>query len=118
MAEKPKVVRRVEDKIDRAADAMAPHDAGRGASDGGTEAERRYEQQREAQQSWTGEGLPGMAAMTQGQFRGLWFGSLVGGLIGAVIGLAVGFIPWGSLDLGWRLLITAALGAIAGSTAW
>jgi hypothetical protein len=72
----------------------------------------RHEQQDEIAESWFGLGF-----LTDAQFKGAAVGSVIGGVIGALLFLPLGFITWGGLALGWRLLIAAACGALAGSTA-
>jgi hypothetical protein len=108
MADKPGFVERAEQRIDAAADSMQSH------SNGVTGAERRMDQEAESQQAWAGPGIP---AMTHGQWTGLWVGSLVGGLIGAIVFAAIGLIPFADIGVGWRVLITAAIGAVTGGTA-
>jgi hypothetical protein len=75
--------------------------------------ELRSQQQEEMAQSWTG---PGFGVTTDAQWKGFLVGSLVGGLVGAVLLLPLAFISWGDLELGWRLLIAAVIGALAGGT--
>jgi hypothetical protein len=57
------------------------------------------------------------APMTRGQWHGFWVGTLVGGGIGLVLGAVVGLVPFADLAIGWRVLITAVAGAVAGGTA-
>lgn len=79
-----------------------------------SEDQLRTDQQREAQASWAGPGVP---LMTEGMAKGMVWGTFVGGAIGAVVGAVFSFIPVGDLAWGWRLLIFAACGALAGGTA-
>jgi hypothetical protein len=79
-----------------------------------SEDELKVEQQQEMADAWTG---PGVGAMTGSMGKGLVFGALVGGLIGALIFAPFGFIPIGDVAVGWRILLFAVIGALAGGTA-
>ena len=61
--------------------------------------------------------VPATAPMTSGQWHGLWFGALVGGAVGLVVCGLIGLIPFADLAVGWRVLITGLVGALAGGTA-
>jgi hypothetical protein len=71
------------------------------------------EQREETEDGWVGPGVP---VMTQAQTKGLAVGIVVGGAIGALLFLPVTLIPMGELAAGWRLLIVAIVGALAGGT--
>lgn len=77
-------------------------------------AELRREQHMDSAAAWSGPGIP---LMSDAQAKGFLVGSLLGGLIGAIVFLPLGFIPLSGLDLGWRLLVAAIAGALAGGTA-
>jgi hypothetical protein len=66
------------------------------------------------QDAWGGPGLP---IMTDAQWKGGLSGAVIGGVIGAVLFLPLAFVEMGSLGVGWRLLIVAFIGALAGGTA-
>ena len=55
--------------------------------------------------------------MSDAQWKGGLLGALVGGLIGLVVLLPLGLIPWGGLDLAWRLVVAGIASAFAGGTA-
>src|SRR5690349_23009479 len=61
--------------------------------------------------------VPAALPLSSGRAHGLWFGALVGGAIGAVVLGLVGLLPYADLAVGWRVLITAIVGALAGGTA-
>jgi hypothetical protein len=109
---RPKVVNEVEQAIDEhtAPEHARPYAARDGVP---TTAELVGEQQAEMDDVAVGPGVP---AMTRGMWHGLLYGSLIGGAIGALVLLPFGFIPMGGIALGWRLLIVASIGAIAGGT--
>jgi hypothetical protein len=74
-----------------------------------------YRRQREegADHTWGG-----LTLMTAGQAKGAVFGALMGGLIGGLLFWPFGFISWGTdVGLGLRILTTAIIGVLAGSTA-
>ena len=73
------------------------------------------EQREEINGSWAG---PGFGPMSDGQWKGFLIGALVGGALGMLVLLPFGFLGWGGgLALGWRLLVAAIAGALAGGTA-
>lgn len=107
-------VERTEDAIDDRT-APAPGDRKYATGPSAATADRdvlRQEQQDEVAQSWLGLG-----ALTDAQFKGGLAGTLVGGVIGALLFLPLGLIEWAGLGLGWRMLIAAVCGALAGGTA-
>jgi hypothetical protein len=73
----------------------------------------RKQQRDEAAGAWGGFGTT-----THGQAKGAAVGTAVGALIGALIFLPLGLIPWAGVALGWRLLLAALVGALAGATAF
>jgi hypothetical protein len=111
---RPTWVERTEEAIDDRT-APAPGDRKYATGPSAATADRgvlRHEQQDEVAQSWLGLG-----ALTDAQFKGGLAGALVGGAVGALLFLPLGFVEWGGLALGWRMLIAAVCGALAGSTA-
>lgn len=74
--------------------------------------ELRRQQQDEAAEAW-----PGLGSVTAAQMKGSLGGILAGALVGAVIFLPLALIPWGGMAVGWRLLIAAVCGAVAGGVA-
>jgi hypothetical protein len=85
-----------------------PHDD----TDPAERAELRRRQQDEAAQSW-----PGLGSITDAQMKGSLAGTVAGALVGAVVFLPLALIPWDGVAVGWRLLIAAVCGALAGSVA-
>src|SRR3954471_5916086 len=75
---------------------------------------RREEQDHQTVETWGGRGIAGLSPA---QTVGLGLGMVIGGLLGAILFLPIGLIPFADLAVGWRLLITAAVGAMAGGTA-
>jgi len=75
---------------------------------------RTSEQDRQSVETWGGHGIAGLSPA---QSVGLGMGMLIGGLVGAIVFLPVGFINFADIAVGWRLLIAALIGAIAGGTA-
>ena len=61
--------------------------------------------------------VPAAPLVTNAQWHGLWFGALVGGALGVVVFGLLGLIPFADIDVGWRVLTTAIVGALAGGTA-
>jgi hypothetical protein len=110
---KSSTTRSVEGKIDDATNRDGPKYGSSEGKEGGVDG-LESEQQREADQSWAGPGVP---ASTDGQAKGLVIGSLIGGAIGLVLLLPLAFIPIGGLALTGRLIICAIAGALAGGTA-
>jgi hypothetical protein len=79
----------------------------------GTPEELREEQYRETERQWQ---LPGpIGVLTEAQGHGFWYGGIFGGLIGAVLLWPLGFIEWGDVALGWRMVSMAILGALVGA---
>jgi hypothetical protein len=76
----------------------------------------RYEMRR-GQQDEAAEAWPGFASVTEAQMKGSLGGILVGALVGAVLFLPLALIPWGGMAVGWRLLVAAVCGAVAGGVA-
>ena len=76
----------------------------------------RYELRRE-QQDEAGEAWPGLGSVTAAQMKGSLGGILVGAVVGAAIFLPLALIPWGGTAVGWRLLLAAVCGAVAGGVA-
>ncbi len=112
MAEEHNLAQRFEQRVAEGIDAATPDHV---ETDHAPSSQERVEQQQaESQAAWAG---PGLAALTPGQAIGLGLGIVIGGLIGAILFLPVGFMSIGGLGLGWRLLITASIGAVAGGTA-
>src|SRR5215471_4438171 len=74
--------------------------------------EMRRRQQDEAAEAW-----PGFGSITGAQMKGSLGGILIGALVGAVVFLPLALIPWGGMAVGWRLLIAAVVGAVAGGVA-
>jgi hypothetical protein len=110
---RPKVVRRVEQAVDEHTEAEHGRPYARYEGSPSTE-ELRREQRAELDHAVAGPGIP---VMTRGMWHGLVLGSLIGGVIGAIVLLPLGFIPMGDLALGWRLLLAATAGALAGGMA-
>ena len=111
---RPTWVERTEGAIDDRT-APAPGDRKYATGPSAATADRdvlRQEQQDEVAQSWLGLG-----ALTDAQFKGGLAGTLVGGVIGALLFLPLGLIEWAGLGPGWRMLIAAVCGALAGGTA-
>jgi hypothetical protein len=78
-----------------------------------TEADLRNEQYLETEHQAQ---LPGpIGVLTEAQGHGFWYGGIIGGLVGAVLFWPVGFVSWGGVALGWRLLTMAILGGMAGA---
>jgi hypothetical protein len=111
--DKPRIVRRAEDKLDELTEPEheRKYASGPGPAQGD---DLVREQTLELEQSWAAPGLP---VMTDSMFKGLLFGSIVGGAIGILVFLPVAFIPFGGLAVGWRILVVAIVGALAGGTA-
>jgi len=110
---KPKIVDEVEHRVDEKTEP--PHGQKYAHHDGPLSgAELEQQQYDEMQGAWAG---PGMPAMTDAQWKGGLLGSLVGGAIGALLFLPFAFIHMGSLGVGWRILVVAVIGALAGGTA-
>lgn len=112
MTNRPEFIEHAEDAVDR----TAPHPGERKYATGARARSDdpgalRAEQQDEAAQTWFGVGL-----LTDAQLRGTILGTVVGGVVGALVFLPLGLISWGGLAVGWRLLIAALCGALAGST--
>jgi hypothetical protein len=108
---------RITDKAEHFVDDLTEPEHGRkyATSDSPpSEGELKVEQQQEMAQAWTG---PGVGAMSGSMGKGLVFGALVGGLIGALIFAPFGFIPVAEVAVGWRILLFAVIGALAGGTA-
>jgi hypothetical protein len=81
----------------------------------GTVSERRElrrEQRDEAARAW-----PGLGSVTDAQMKGSLAGMVAGALVGAVVFLPLALIPWSGVALGWRLLLAASCGALAGGVA-
>jgi hypothetical protein len=110
---KPNFVERAEQRVD---EHTEPAHGQKYATHDGPLRDSELEQQQydEMQDAWAGPGLP---AMTDAQWKGGVLGSLVGGLIGAVLFLPFAFVSMGNLGAGWRILIVAIIGALAGGTA-
>ena len=53
--------------------------------------------------------------LTEAQGHGFWFGGTIGGLIGAVLLWPLGFVEWGDVALGWRMVSMAVIGAMVGA---
>lgn len=111
MTRRPNWVARTEETIDEHT-APGPGERKYVRGDEADVADRgvlRHEQQEEVAQSWFGLGF-----MTDAQFKGGVIGTVVGAVAGALLFLPLGLIDWG-LALGWRLLLAAMFGALAGS---
>jgi hypothetical protein len=78
-----------------------------------TVADLRDEQYRETERQWQAPGP--IPVMTEAQGHGFWMGGIGGGLVGAALFWPVGFIGWGTVALGWRILVCAIIGAMAGA---
>jgi hypothetical protein len=74
--------------------------------------ELRRQQQDEAAEAW-----PGLGSITDAQMKGSIVGIVVGAIVGAVLLLPLALIPWGGLAVGWRLVLAAVCGAVAGGVA-
>ena len=72
----------------------------------------RREQQDEMARAWGGLGV-----LTDAQVKGGITGLVAGAVIGALLFLPLGLVGWAGLALGWRLLIAALCGALAGAAA-
>jgi hypothetical protein len=107
MRNRPKIVQRVEHVIDE-------HTGPDSSPPARSEGEVKAAQQEEMRASFSG---PGMPTMTEGMWKGFVLGSLAGGAIGAAVFALFGFLPIGDIDTGWRVLLFAAIGALAGGTA-
>jgi hypothetical protein len=105
-----KIVKRAEEALD---ERTAPGPGQRKYADGADRSTLREEQRDEAAESWVGPGVP---AMTDAQAKGFALGAVVGGLIGVLVFLPLAFVPF--MDpVGWRILLVALVGALAGGTA-
>ena len=78
---------------------------------------RRGDAFRRAQRDEAARAWPGFGTATRGQVQGARAGTTLGALIGAVVLLPLGLVPWAGVALGWRLLLAALCGALAGATA-
>jgi hypothetical protein len=112
--ERRRVVEDVEAAVDRATAPEHPRKYADSDEPTNDPDELRTEQRRESREAWVGPGIP---VMSDAQLKGGLFGALAGGLIGMVLLLPLGFIPWGDLDLVWRLVVAGITGALAGGTA-
>ncbi|HLT70329.1 MAG TPA: hypothetical protein VKZ72_09200 [Acidimicrobiales bacterium] len=114
MSRRPKWVARAEHAVD---ERTAPPAGERKFARGGAASRRdrrtlRREQQDEMARSWGGLGF-----LTDAQVKGGVTGLVAGAAVGALLLLPLGLVGWGGLALGWRLLIAALCGALAGAAA-
>ena len=110
--DKPDAVRRAEHEID---ERTEPDEGRKYTPEPDTRdvAALRREQQDEMAQAWAGPGVP---TMTDGQWKGLVWGSLIGGAIGALLFLPLALIDF--MDPAWlRVLGVVIAGGLAGGTA-
>lgn len=98
------------DAASRAVSGAKPRVGGEGDDVASLKGEMREEMQH------TVAGAGNAGPFTKEMTKGLSVGTLGGSLIGVVLGVALGFIPWGSIGLGPRLIIGAIVGAAAGAT--
>jgi hypothetical protein len=112
MVQRPKVVGSVEQNLD---ERTRPDHGRKYAAHGGRPTVRDLEREQEAETEATLAG-PGVM-MTPSMAKGMATGSLIGGLVGAVVLGLIGLIPIVDMAVGWRVLMFAAIGAVAGGTA-
>lgn len=98
------------DAASRALSGAKPRIGAEGVDVASLKAEMREEMQH------TVAGAGNAGPFTKEMTKGLSVGALGGSLVGLVVGIGLGFIPWGSIGLGPRLIIGAIVGASAGAT--
>jgi hypothetical protein len=74
----------------------------------------RAEQREEMSHTWVGAGNVG--PFTKEMSKGLLLGSLVGGILGALVGIVAALIFMDQFEVGLRILVGGAIGALGGAT--
>jgi hypothetical protein len=114
--EKPGSARRIVEKAEDTLDEHTRPEHPRkyaDSDDAATVADLRREQQRETERQAMTPGPVGV--LTEAQGHGFWRGGLAGAVIGALLLWPLGFIEWGGVALGWRMVSMSVIGAVAGA---